>query len=74
MANSEVEPHITIDSYNSVFILNASKYEEGIYKCTIGGENLQVYEVKIISKSNLINQGENIYAYVKQLKLYINII
>ncbi|XP_013135154.1 PREDICTED: uncharacterized protein LOC106100709 isoform X1 [Papilio polytes] len=56
MAETEKEPHLTIDAYNSLYILQATKEEEGIYTCYVDGKPYQSYCVKVVSKSKLLNQ------------------
>lgn len=71
MADTENEPHLTIDSYNSLYILHATKNEEGIYTCFVDDKKVQKYSLRIVSKSKLLNDGQfflfnklyNIYRY-----------
>ncbi|KPJ01884.1 hypothetical protein RR46_05093 [Papilio xuthus] len=56
MAETEKEPHLTIDAYNSLYILQATKEEEGVYTCYVDGKPYQSYCVKVVSKSKLLNQ------------------
>lgn len=53
----EEEPRISIDANNSLHILRISKNEEGNYTCSINGKNVKQFEVKVVSKSKLLNQG-----------------
>lgn len=57
MAESEDEPHLTIDSYNSLYILHATKNEEGIYACVVDDKKMQNFTIRIVSKSKLLNDG-----------------
>ncbi|XP_038213265.1 uncharacterized protein LOC119833350 [Zerene cesonia] len=56
LGSTEDEPHIAIDSRNSLYILHASKREEGTYVCFIDGERKQSYKIKVVSMSRLLNQ------------------
>lgn len=57
MAESEEEPHITIDSSNSLYLLHATKFEEGIYSCTVNGVKMQKTVIKVVAKYKLLNDG-----------------
>lgn len=61
MAQSEEEPHITIDSYNSLYILHATKNEEGAYSCTVDGKKMQIFNVQVVAKSKLLNDGKIVH-------------
>lgn len=65
MASSE-EPHITIDAFNSLYILHATKKEEAVYSCTVDGEKIQKFDIRVVSKSKLLNQG-NLNALIRYL-------
>lgn len=58
MAETEDEPHLTIDSYNSLYILHATKNEEGVYTCFVDNKKVQYYTLRIVSKSKLLNDGK----------------
>lgn len=53
--DSEEEPHLTIDSFNTLYILQATKHEEAIYSCNVDGEKMQKFDVKVVSKSRILN-------------------
>ncbi|XP_052737979.1 uncharacterized protein LOC128198036 [Bicyclus anynana] len=56
MGSGEEEPHLTIDAYNSLYILHATKREEGTYTCIVDGHNMQKSVVIIVSKSRFLNE------------------
>lgn len=57
MGETQEEPHITIDAYNLLYILHATKKEEAIYTCKVDGIKMQKFNIRIVSKSRLLNQG-----------------
>lgn len=61
----EDEPHISIDASNSLHILHISKNEEGNYTCSINGRKVKQFELKVVSKSKLLNQGDYVMLIVK---------
>lgn len=70
MAESDDEPHLTIDSYNSLYILYATKNEEGVYTCFADDKKMQNYTIKIVSKSKLLNDGKFLsYFFISLLYL-----
>ncbi|CAH0628758.1 unnamed protein product [Chrysodeixis includens] len=56
---NEEEPRISVDTNNSLHILHISKKEEGNYSCLLNGKTVQEFEVKVLSKAKLLNQGLN---------------
>ncbi|XP_032512014.2 uncharacterized protein LOC116766306 isoform X2 [Danaus plexippus] len=56
IADSDEEPHLTIDSYGTLYILHATKNEEAIYSCIVNGENMLLCDVRVVSKSRLLNR------------------
>lgn len=56
---NEEEPHISVDTNNSLHILHISKKEEGNYSCLLNGKTVQEFEVKVLSKATLLNQGQS---------------
>ncbi|XP_075972103.1 uncharacterized protein LOC142973955 isoform X2 [Anticarsia gemmatalis] len=52
----EDEPHISIDANNSLHILHITKNEEGNYTCSMNGKQIKQIEVRVVSKSKLLNQ------------------
>ncbi|CAH0397545.1 unnamed protein product [Chilo suppressalis] len=55
MANKE-EPHLTIDIYNTLYILRATRGEEGNYYCTMNNIKIRKYTIKIVSMAKIHNQ------------------
>lgn len=39
-------------------ILHISKKEEGNYSCFLNGEKIQEFQITVVSKSKLLNQGK----------------
>nr|XP_049697155.1 uncharacterized protein LOC110371767 [Helicoverpa armigera] len=56
LSKNEDEPHISLDANNSLHILHIRKNEEGNYSCTVNGKKIQEFEVRVVSKSKLLNQ------------------
>ncbi|KAG7305463.1 hypothetical protein JYU34_009532 [Plutella xylostella] len=56
MADAETEPCITIDPYNSLYILHATKNEEACYSCVVDGVKMKKFNVIVVSKSKILNQ------------------
>lgn len=63
MAEKKGEPNIYIDAYNSLYILHASKKEEGTYSCTVNGIKTREYFVTVVSMAKILNQGKNIITF-----------
>lgn len=57
MADSEEEPHLSIDAYNNLYILHATKNEESVYYCKVDGVKIQKFDIRIVAKSKVLNQG-----------------
>ncbi|KAH9641924.1 hypothetical protein HF086_011674, partial [Spodoptera exigua] len=53
---NEEESHITVDTNNSLHILHITKKEEGNYSCQTDDKKVQEFEIKVVSKSKLLNQ------------------
>ncbi|XP_073967429.1 uncharacterized protein [Choristoneura fumiferana] len=56
MAESMNEPHLTIDAYNALYILHATKTDEGVYSCIVDGKTIQNFSVKVDPKYRFLNQ------------------
>lgn len=64
MAQSVNEPHLTIDAYNALYILHATKTNEGVYSCIVDGKTIQNFSVKVDPKYKFLNQGILFYMYI----------
>lgn len=56
MADKKGEPHITIDEH-FLYILHATKREEGNYMCTVNDIKSREYFVTVVSMAKILNQG-----------------
>lgn len=56
MADKKGEPHITIDEH-FLYILHATKQEEGNYMCTVNDIKSREYFVTVVSMAKILNQG-----------------
>ncbi|XP_028160695.1 uncharacterized protein LOC114353072 [Ostrinia furnacalis] len=56
MADKREEPHITIDLFDTLYILHATKNEEGNYTCTIDNVKAREYSIKVVSMAKMLNQ------------------
>uniref|UniRef100_A0A2H1V510 SFRICE_013418 n=1 Tax=Spodoptera frugiperda TaxID=7108 RepID=A0A2H1V510_SPOFR len=56
--NEEESSHISVDTNNSLHILHITKKEEGNYSCQSDDKKVQEFEIKVVSKSKLLNQGD----------------
>ncbi|XP_035432103.2 uncharacterized protein LOC118263935, partial [Spodoptera frugiperda] len=54
--NEEESSHISVDTNNSLHILHITKKEEGNYSCQSDDKKVQEFEIKVVSKSKLLNQ------------------
>lgn len=71
MANKKEEPHITIDSLDTLYILYATKNEEGNYTCTVDNVKACEYFIKVVSMAKMLNQGR-LYASIILYYIYLS--
>lgn len=55
------EPHITVDTFNTLYLTEVEESEEGNYTCLVDDVRMQQVRVFVVSKSRLLTQGENYF-------------
>lgn len=53
------EPHITVDTFNTLYLTEVEESEEGNYTCEVDSVRIQLVRVFVVSKSKLLTQGES---------------
>lgn len=56
--NPDEEAHITVDTFNNLYLTDVRSTEEGNYTCEVDKTRMQQVRVYIVSKSRLLTQGE----------------
>lgn len=57
-SNLDEEPHITVDTFNTLYLIGVTSAEEGNYTCEVDKIRMQQVKVFIVSKSRLLTLGE----------------
>lgn len=64
--NPDEEPHITVDTFSTLYLTEVKSSEEGNYTCEVDKIRMQQVRVYVVSKSRLLTQGrlDEILAYL----------
>lgn len=52
-----MEPKITVDTFNTLYLHEVTATEEGNYTCTVDKIKMQQVRIFVVSKSRLLTQG-----------------
>lgn len=58
MSPKELEPTISIDTFNTIYFHDVTSAEEGNYTCEVDYVRMQQVRIFVVSKSRLLTQGK----------------
>ena len=53
----KIEPRVTVDTFNTLYLYGVTREEEGNYTCHVDGIRMQNVKVFVVSKAKLLTQG-----------------
>lgn len=57
-SNLEEEPHVTVDTFNTLYLIDVTSSEAGNYTCEVDKIRMQQMRVFIVSKARLLTLGK----------------
>lgn len=58
MSDKEIEPTITVDTFNTLYLHGVTSESAGNYTCQVNKVRMQQIRIFIVSKSRLLTQGK----------------
>lgn len=59
--NDNNEPHVLVDTFNTLYLIDVTGGDEGNYSCQVNDIRMQQIRVYVVSKMKLLTKG-NLFA------------
>lgn len=57
LPNSNGEPHLLVDTFNTLYLIDVTAEDEGNYTCQVDDVRMQQIRLFVVSKTEILTKG-----------------